>query len=34
MREKTDEAIHYDINSTKTKESEKEIPMLIEVKMH
>lgn len=32
MREKTDEGIHYDINSTKTKASEREIPMLAEVK--
>lgn len=32
MRAKTDEAIHYEINSTKTKESEREIPMLVEVK--
>lgn len=32
MRSKTDEAIHYDINSTKTKSSIREIPMLKEVK--
>lgn len=32
MRAKTDEGIFYDINSTKTKTSEREIPMLVEVK--